>query len=397
MKTIKAENLISGKELNVSELTAELVRIPSCSETSGRERMMAERVHKLLITHGIESELVEVQPRRFNVMGTIRGTGGGRSLMLCGHLDTVPAYDMKDHLSGEIRDGRLHGRGSCDMKGPLAAMVCALIDIKNSEERLRGDLIFAGVIDEEEMGKGIEYIANNGPFVDGAVVGEPTGMRLALGHKGLEWIKIDVFGKKVHGGKMENGINAIAMAGLLVQKLHNEYTKVLNGRIHPVLGSPTINVGRIYGGDQPSTVPGICTLEVDRRWVPEETLDQVYKELEDVFDSIRKEEPRFKATARGYYPISELLPHKPFCTELNEPIASDSYRILKRLGVKDPGPTFFPAWTDAGALAGFTEAKCIVVGPGELELAHTSDESVDCSELELARSFYRELAMEYCK
>lgn len=317
--------------------------------------------------------------------------------MLCGHLDTVPAYDMKDHLSGEIRDGRLYGRGSCDMKGPLSAMLCALADIKSSGAALKGDLIFAGVVDEEEMGKGIEHIALNGPFIDGAVIGEPTGMRLALGHKGLEWIKIDVFGKKVHGGKMENGINAIAMAGLLIQRLHNEYTKVLNARIHPVLGSPTINVGRIYGGDQPSTVPGICTLEVDRRWVPEETLEQVYEELERIFEDIRKTEPRFKATAGGFYPVSEILPHRPFCTDIVEPIVVDALRVLERIGATDLRPTFFPAWTDAGVLAGFTDAKCIVVGPGELELAHTSIESIDCIELELARSFYRELAIEFCK
>lgn len=397
MKTDKTENINSGMELDVCGLAAELVRIPSCSKTPGRESRMSEYVLGFLLNHGIESKLVEVLPGRFNVIATIRGSGGGRSLMLCGHLDTVPAYDMVDHLCGEIRDSRLHGRGSCDMKGSLAAMLCALTDIRSSGASLKGDLVFAGVVDEEEMGKGIEHIALNGPFVDGAVIGEPTGMRLALGHKGLEWIKIDVFGKKVHGGKMENGINAIAMAGLLVQRLHNEYTKVLNTRIHPVLGNPTINVGRIYGGDQPSTVPGVCTLEVDRRWLPDETLEQVYEELVSIFEDIRKEEPRFKAAAGGFYPQDQILPHRPFCTDLMEPIAVDALRVLERLGATDLRPTFFPAWTDAGALAGFTDAKCIVVGPGELELAHTSNESIDCRELELARSFYRELALEFCK
>jgi acetylornithine deacetylase/succinyl-diaminopimelate desuccinylase len=397
MKPIKFENNNIIDKLDVCSITSELVRIPSCSETPGRESEISKYVYEFLISHGIESQLIEARPGRFNVMGTIRGSGVGRSLMLCGHLDTVPAYDMKDHLSGEIRDGRLHGRGSCDMKGPLAAMLCAMVDIKNSGHLLKGDLVFAGVADEEEMGKGIEHIALNGPYVDGAVVGEPTGMKIALGHKGLEWIRIDVIGKKVHGGMMENGINAIAMAGILVQRLHNDYTKFLNTKVHPILGSPTINVGRICGGDQPSTVPGMCTLEVDRRWLPEETLDQVYEELEVIFESIREEEPRFKAVASGYYPVSELLPHKPFCTEEGEQIVKDALRVLERLEASDLGLTFFPAWTDAGALAGFTDAKCIVVGPGELELAHTSNESIDCNELELARSFYRELAVEFCK
>ena len=123
--------------------------------------------------------------------------------MLSGHLDTVPAYGMENPFSGREADGILYGRGACDMKGPLAAMLAAFIGIKRSAMQLLGDLVFTGVIDEEEMGKGVEYLALHGPFVDGAVIGEPTNMRLALGHKGLEWMKINVFGKK--GSRRQDG------------------------------------------------------------------------------------------------------------------------------------------------------------------------------------------------
>ncbi len=142
------------------------------------------------------TQLKEVEPGRYNVTGILKGTGNGRSLMLCGHMDTVPAYGMNDPFSGRVEDGKLYGRGSCDMKGPLAAMLAAFIGIKRSGLPLKGDLVFAGVIDEEQTGKGVEYLAQNGPFVDGAVIGEPTDMRLALGHKGLEWLKIDVYREK---------------------------------------------------------------------------------------------------------------------------------------------------------------------------------------------------------
>ncbi|WP_409228942.1 M20 family metallopeptidase [Gudongella sp. SC589] len=394
------KNTDMEQELNpghdVAELAATLVRIPSCSETFSRENAMAMHIHSIFQAEGISSELIEVEENHFNVTATIKGTGEGKSLMLCGHLDTVPAYDMEDHLSGSIIDGRLYGRGSCDMKGALAAMIYAIIDIKRSGVQLKGDLVFAGVIEEEIGGKGIGHIAKHGPFVDGAVIGEPTDMRVALGHKGLEWIKIDVKGKKVHGGKMDKGVNAIVMAGILVEKIHREYTQVLRGRSHPILGSPTINIGRIFGGDQPSTVPGTCTIEIDRRWIPEETLDQVYQELESLIDNIRSEEPRFSATVRSYKEPNEIPPHRPFCTEATDPLASKAMKVLGRLGIVEIKPTDFPAWSDAGVLADLTEARCIIVGPGDLELAHTAEESIAVEDLEVARCFYRELAVDYC-
>ncbi|MCR3954890.1 MAG: M20 family metallopeptidase [Gudongella sp.] len=380
----------------VAELASTLVRIPSCYDTFNSESALAMHIHSIFEEEGISSKLVEIEENKFNVVATLKGRGGGRSLMLCGHLDTVPAYDMVDHLSGAIRDGRLYGRGSCDMKGALAAMIYAMVDIKRSGVELKGDLVFAGVIEEEIGGKGIEHVAKYGPFVEGAVIGEPTGMMVALGHKGLEWIKVDVKGKKVHGGKMDKGINAIVMAGILIDRIHREYTQVLKGRNHPILGSPTINIGRIWGGDQPSTVPGSCTIEIDRRWVPEETLDQVYQELENLIDSIRSEEPRFSASVRSYKEPNEIPPHRPFCTDLTDPLAGKAMKVLGRLGMEEIKPIAFPAWSDAGVLADFTDAQCIIVGPGDLELAHTADESIAVKELGVARCFYRELAVDYC-
>ncbi len=396
--TLKRDDMEYGlsDNLAVAELASTLVRLPSSSDTFNREGAVAMHIHSIFEAEGITTELVEVEENKFNILATLKGTGRGRSLMLCGHLDTVPAYDMVDHLSGAIRDGRLYGRGSCDMKGALAAMISAMIDIKRSGVELKGDLVFAGVIEEEIGGKGIEHVARYGPFVDGAVIGEPTGMMVALGHKGLEWIKIDVKGKKVHGGKMDKGINAIVMAGILIERIHREYTQVLKGRSHPILGSPTINIGRIWGGDQPSTVPGSCTIEIDRRWIPEETLEQVYQELGSLIDNIRSEEPRFSATVSSYKEPNELPPHRPFCTDVTDPLSSKAMEVLGRLGMEEIKPTAFPAWSDAGLLADFTDARCIIVGPGDLELAHTADESIAVKELELARRFYRELAVEYC-
>ncbi len=382
--------------IDVVKIASDMVKMPSCSLTECHESDVAAYIYDILCKEGISAMLTEAAPGRFNVTGIIGGTGAGRSLMLCGHLDTVPAYGMNDPYSGLVKGGKLYGRGSCDMKGPLAAMLAAIIGIKRSATLLNGDLIFAGVIDEEEKGKGVEYLARHGPFVDAAVVGEPTGMRIALGHKGLEWLKIEVFGKKVHGGRMNEGVNAITMAGMLIDRIHGEYTRVLNQRTHSVLGHPTINIGKIEGGDQPSTVPGTCMLEIDRRWIPGENLEQVYEELSAIIADLHRQNPKFKAELKSYFQPEELLAHNPFCTEETNPVVQSALNVMRKLGIGNLEPTVFPAWSDAGILSGFTQAKSIVMGPGDLALAHTSEEHIAIDDLEKAAQFYGALALDYC-
>ncbi len=382
--------------MDVVSIASNMVRIPSYSLLENSESAVASYIHEFLSAEGITTQLTEAEPGRFNVTGVLKGTGQGRSLMLCGHMDTVPAYGMSDPFSGRVEDGKLYGRGSCDMKGPLAAMLAAFIGIKRSGTTLLGDLIFAGVIDEEQKGKGIEHLAKHGPFVDAAVIGEPTDMRLALGHKGLEWLKIDVFGKKVHGGSMNKGINAIAMASRLIARIYGQYTPILKKRKHPVLGHPTINVGKIEGGDQPSTVPGLCTLEVDRRWIPEESIEQVYDELLAIIDKLHRQDPKFNAEINRFFSTGEILPHKPFCTEESDPLVQSANRALRQSRYQIRKPTVFPAWSDAGVLAAYTQAKCIIMGPGDLTLAHTSEEYIETKALEQAAKFYGMLALDYC-
>jgi acetylornithine deacetylase/succinyl-diaminopimelate desuccinylase len=383
-------------DIDVIAMTSDMVKIPSCSMTEFHETEMVRYIKDYLQKEGIQSEIQEALPGRHNLIAILKGSGDGLSLMLCGHMDTVPAYDMKDHLSGSVRDGRLHGRGACDMKGPLAAMLAAFVGVKRSGLTLKGDLVFAAVIDEEETGKGVEYLAKNGPFVDAAVIGEPTNMRLAVGHKGLEWIRIEVAGKKVHGGRMSEGINAIAMASRLIEKIYRDYVPVLDKREHPILGKPTINVGRIEGGDQPSTVAGSCSLSIDRRRVPEETLEQVYDELSALITDLHHEDPRFNAEIKSYFHPELLMAHNPFCTDEEEPVVVSAKKVMQEMEMENLDSTFFPAWTDAGILAGFTQARCIVVGPGDLAYAHTPDEFIETAQLGQAAQFYGELALEYC-
>lgn len=386
----------SIRQIDAVKIASDLVKIPSYSFKENQEKETAEYIYNLFQKEGISAELIEVLPGRYNINAVIPGSGEGKSLMLSGHLDTVPAYDMKDPFSGMIQDGRLHGRGSCDMKGPLAAMIAAVIGIKRSGVKLKGDLYFIGVIDEEESGKGIEYIADNGPYTDGAVIGEPTAMKLARGQKGLEWIRITILGRKVHGGKMEQGINAIEMAGRLINRIYSGYVPELRKREHPILGFPTINIGKIEGGDQPSTVPGSCILEIDRRWVLGENIEQVYDELKDIIDEMHESDNRFNAEIKGFFTKDEILPHKPFITDDNDPLVKSIEKVMNEAGYFSSELTVFPAWSDAGVLAEYTNTKCVVMGPGDITSAHSDGECIETEDMKEAALIYGLLAADYC-
>lgn len=384
------------KKIDVAGIASDLVRIPSYSFMKEQEKEVASYIHRLFVSEGIESTLTEIRPGRWNVCARIAGEGGGRSLMLSGHIDTVPPYDMEDPFSGRIEDGRLYGRGACDMKGPVAAMIAVLIAFKRVGISLPGDLVFAGLADEEEQGRGAEYLVAHGPVCSGTIMGEPTNMKIAIGHKGLEWINIFVKGHKVHGGNKERGVNAIEMAARLINKIYRDYVPVLDSRDYPVLGKPTINVGRIEGGDQPSTVAGECVLKLDRRCVPTETIAQVYRELEEICSELHEEDPRFNAVIEDNFAGEELLPHIPFCIEQDDPLVEAIRSAMKGACHADE-ITAFPAWSDAGAISSVTDSRCVVMGPGDLGVAHSVHEYIDTADMEEAALIYGLTAFAYCR
>ncbi len=170
-------------ELDVGNLTSELVKIQSGSFMDRQEEEIAAYICKWLTGHGIKTKIYEVEKGRPNVVARIKGRGGP-SLLLTGHMDTVPAYDMEDAYSGRNENGMIHGRGATDMKGALAAMMVAMAAIQESEADLEGDLWFAAVVDEEEQGKGTKALLRDWCGADATIVGEPTSMNIALGNKG---------------------------------------------------------------------------------------------------------------------------------------------------------------------------------------------------------------------
>ncbi len=386
------------EKIDIAELTSKLIQIPSYSFMKDQEKEVAEFINNFFEKEGVESRLVEIRPGRYNVYAQIKGYGNGKSLMLSGHIDTVPPYDMVNPFDGIVKEGKVFGRGACDMKGPIASMMATMVAVKRSGIKLKGDLMFSGLADEEEQGRGVEHLIQENFIADATIMGEPTNMKISVGHKGLEWIKVTIKGKKVHGGDSENGINAIEMAARFVNKIYSEYVPVLNSRKHPILGVPTINIATIKGGDQPSTVPDECIISLDRRCVPSESIQQVYSELRQIASQLKKEDSRFEAIIDDIFATEEepMLPHTPFCTDENDEfvVAIKSAIALEgREGIINA----LPCWSDAGPISAQTDSKCVVMGPGSLSVAHTVHEYIDIEELYHATNVYTNTALEYCE
>lgn len=388
------------EKIDVAQLTSELVKIPSYSFLEEQEKDIASFICELFKKEGIESDLIEIRPGRYNVYAKLRGKGKGKSLMLSGHIDTIPPYDMNNAFSGRREGGKVYGRGACNMKGSLSAMIAAVIALKRAGICLQGDLYFTGLADEEEQGRGVEYLVEYGPFSDAVIVGQPTDMKIAIGHKGLEWIDVIVSGRRTRCEGTDEGVNAIEMASRFVQAIYTEYAPKLKKRKHPLLGAPTVNIGRIEGGDQPSMIAGECLIKLDRRWVPEENSAQVYAELEEICSKLHEEDPRFNAVICDTYADAEpMLPHRPYCIDKDDPLVLAVQQAMASAeGCQWSGEiTAFPAWTDAGAISSVTDSKCIVVGPGELGVSHSVHEYVYEKDVQSAALIYGLTAMNYCK
>jgi len=380
--------------LDVEGLASQLVAIPSYSHLPRQEEKVADYIVAYFENYGIEVRKQMVADGRPNVIARIPGNGGP-AIMLNGHIDTVPPYDMADPFSGAIMNGNLLGRGACDMKGPIAAMMTAMAAIKLSGCTPGGDIYFAAVVDEEEKGSGVEALVRDWPKVDAVIVGEGTDFDLCLGHKGLEWIKVQVKGKKIHSGNAKAGINAIAMAGRLITYLADEYGLELDKRVHPLLGQTSLNIGTISGGDQPSTVADYCELTIDRRYIPEESREQVYAEIVEATKVMAERYSGFSATVSDYFIADDLLPHIPYCINENRPIVQAIQKTYMQQFETEPKLRGLSAWTDAGIIYSQTNTDCVIFGPGSLNLAHTAEESIPVDELRKAVILYAGIALEF--
>jgi len=385
------------KRSDIVKLVQGLVRLPSHWDVPTQEKEVAEYLNDYLRDEGVESRLRTVEKGRPNVIAIVKGSGKGKSLMLNGHTDTVPAYDMNiPPFKPDVRNGRLYGRGSLDMKGGLGAMAMTLVALERSKANLDGDLYLTAVVGEERRSEGTEDVILKGPKADMAIVGEPTDLEIQPSHRGLEWLEVHFSGKAAHGGQADKGVNAITMAARFVRKVEEELLPRLRQRKAKHTLPPTLNLGVIQGGQQPSSVADYCVLKMDRRWVPEESLQQVFEEIYQIFDEVKKEDPRFKAVLRRDPTNMKTMTHVPNVVRRDHQVVTSLGEAVRSVTKKPPKLTTFWGWTDAALLTHFGKMPTVVFGPGGAG-AHSRVEYVLVDDLVRCTQIYSMTALDVCR
>jgi acetylornithine deacetylase len=281
-----------------------LVRInsinPSLVPGGAGEAEIADYIGASLRGFGVEAALHSPEPGRTSVVGVLRGTGGGRSLMLNAHVDTVGVDGMDEPFSGALRDGRLYGRGAYDMKGSLAACLAALKALAESGRRLRGDVLVAAVADEEYASLGTADLI--GLYaVDGAIVTEPTELDLCLAHKGFVWVEVETLGRAAHGSRFDLGVDANLRMGRYLALLDGLEQELRARPPHALVGPPSLHAALLKGGSGLSTYAERCILQIERRTIPGETEAQVTAELQALADQLAAADSSFQASVRSFF------------------------------------------------------------------------------------------------
>ncbi len=286
-------------EKAATELLKELVKIdsvnPSLVPGAKGEEEIAEYVAQWLKALGLKAKVDKIEKTRCNAVGSLKGAGGGKSLMLNGHIDTV-GYDYMtiDPLKPVVKDGKMYGRGTFDMKGGLVASLAALKAVVDSGTNLKGDVVAAAVCDEEYASIGTERVMEK-THVDAAIVGEPSALQIERCHKGFAWIDVETKGLAAHGSMWQVGVDAITEMGKVLTGLETIGAK-LQKRKHPLVGPASVHAGTIKGGLELSTYPDKCLLQIERRLIPGEERKDVEEEMEKLLKDIAEKDPKFKAS-----------------------------------------------------------------------------------------------------
>jgi acetylornithine deacetylase len=373
----------------VVELTSQLVAIesinPDVVEGGAGELALARFVAEWCERAGLATTLTDLAPGRANVIAVARGSGGGRSLMLNAHMDTVGVAGMTDPFEPGLGNGRLYGRGAQDMKGSLAA--CMLATVEAARRGLGGDVILTAVADEEFASIGTQAVAAS-VRADAAIVTEPTEMRVAVAHRGFVHLEIEVHGRAAHGSRPDLGIDAIAKTGRILVGIEELDMHLRDDPTHPYLGSGSIHASLIEGGQEFSSYPARCLLQAERRTIPGETRELAERELREIVGRAGEGDPDFSADVRA--PISR----DPFEVAEDDQIVDAVRRHAAAVLGETPETVGVSFWADSALLAA-AGIPTVVFGPTGAGL-HTEVEWVDVESLEQCVEIYVATAVEIC-
>ncbi len=362
--------------MDAAVLLRELIALPSVNPAflpAGHPWAGEQRVCDFLAATaarlGLDLDFQDVESGRRNLLARLCPVGRPRHrVILAPHLDTVGGSDI--HFTPRAARSRLYGRGACDTKGSIAAMLTALSRVAGSARRPAAtEIVFAGLIDEEHGQIGSRFLARSGVKADLAIVGEPTRLEVVTAHKGDVWLRLETRGKAAHGAHPGLGVNAVHDMARIVRLLETKYSSGLRRHAHPLLGRGTINVGVIAGGTQPNIVPDRCGIQIDRRTLPGENETTVIGQVRSLLRQNRLQ-ARVTSLKEATCPPLETSPRLPFVSRFLE-----AARQTRPAGV-----AFF---CDAAVLAA-AGIPSVVFGPGDIAQAHTEDEWISLRSLERA-------------
>lgn len=370
----------------VVSLAQEMIRTPTVNPP-GNELRLAERLQQVMTEGGLTTTLYPLSSDRASVVGRLTaGTGNKPAFAMVGHIDTVAPGEAPwsfDAFSGEIKDGKLCGRGASDMKSGTAAMIAAAVNLASTDIQLQGDLIVACTAGEEVDCAGAIDLLAQGVFDDvGAMlIPEPSNLAVYHAEKGALWMKIVTYGKTAHGSMPREGDNAIDRMLPILEKIR---TLSFSHASHPLLGSPTISIGTISGGIKVNVVPDRCETTVDLRTMPGEDHSRLVAEIQQLASENSRDEVQSpEVTAIVDRPAIEVAPDDPLVQAARAAVSKITCRETE-LG----GATYF---SDAAVLTPTLDIPMVICGPGKPELAHQPDEYVDIDRLIQASRIYQVL------
>jgi acetylornithine deacetylase len=358
----------------VISLLRDLVAIdsvnPSLVPGAAGEAQIADAIAAHLRAIGLDVQLQDAAPGRPNVVGVLEGTERGRTIMFCGHTDTVGVTGMAAPFDPVIRDGRLYGRGAQDMKAGVAAMIDAARLARDRGFR-KGRILITAVADEEYASVGADALVRDWK-ADRAIVTEPTDLKIGIGHKGFAWATIDTRGRAAHGSRPGDGRDAIIRMGRVLSRLEQLNRDLQSRAPHPLLGTGSLHASIIEGGRELSSYPDHCRLQLERRTVPGETVETFGREMDAILSGLRQEDPELEASVELMFsrPPYEVSPDHDLPRAL-ETAAAKAGVVTSKAGMS--------FWTDA-AILGHAGIPSVLFGPGGAGL-HSTEEYVVISDV----------------
>jgi acetylornithine deacetylase len=375
----------------LTETLIKLIQIDSrnpslCSDGPG-EIQTVEYLGELYKKLGIPYKIYKLSDKHANIVAKIKGKGYGKTLLFNAHIDTVGTEGMENPFSGEIKNDRIYGRGSQDMKGSLAAMISTAKTLIDNKIELDGDLIIAAVADEEYSSTGTMDLVKN-YTADAAIVTEPTNFSLVTAHRGFIWYEIETIGKAAHGSKFDVGIDANMHMGRILAELDKLEKKLRKQNPDTLVGLPSMHASIIKGGTDISTYSAKCTLQVERRTVPGENEEEITQEIQNIINNLSEHDSNFKATVKPFFQRPQ------FKESSNSEIVKTAETVLNNHFKKPCRFEGAKYWTDA-ALLSEAGMETLILGPVGNGL-HETEEWVDLNSIVDLTHILINIANDYC-